>query len=59
MKELKIKMTDDSVHTIQGDVQKITVKGLGIDKSWTLKTVDTEGVTLVTPLIGGRPNDRK
>lgn len=59
MNEVKIRMSDDSVHTIQGEVQKVTVKELGVDQEWTLKTVDIEGATLLTPHIGGRPNDRK
>ena len=59
MNEVKIRMADDSVHTIQGEVQKVTVKELGVEQEWTFKTVDIEGATLLTPHIGGRPNDRK
>jgi len=58
METVKIKMTDGSVQTIQGNIEQVTIKDLEETKEWKLKTVETNGATLVTPHVGGRPDDR-
>ena len=58
MNEVKIRMSDDSVHTIQGEVQKVTVKELGVEQEWTLKTVNINGEIEIYEVDGViiRPN---
>lgn len=40
MNTVKIKMTDGSVQTIQGDIEKVTVRDLETGKSMDIKLVD-------------------
>ena len=58
MSVLKIKFSDGTVQTIQGDIVEVKHKEIPTDKEWTLKTVDTEGQSESIDFIGGRPDDR-
>jgi hypothetical protein len=54
MTTVKIKMTDGTIHNIQGEVEQITVKELDADQVWTLKAKNTNEDVEVYEFIGER-----
>ncbi len=54
MEKVKVHLTNGTVQTIEGEIEKVTVKDVPVEKEWTLRLINVDGDEEVYEFIGER-----